>query len=224
MFKTVATRGDGKKVLGAIGLASTAPNDSTGGQSEILLQADRLVFVPSSDPNAPLKNLMEVGLVDGVTTLRIPAAIIGDLTVGTAKIVDLAVNTGKLANNAATITASSVLSSSTSVTQGGYSDILTLVTDTGGAPMLLLAEIAYFADVDTNLLQLQVTINGSVVNVRDVNIPFNGTNQTGLFAVYVAAPGGGTLTVRIRGQSDNSPITILATGGRTFAYTLGTKK
>lgn len=81
VFKTVATRPDGKRVLGAIGLASTAPNDATGGQSEILMQADRLVFVPSSDPNADPKQAFVVGSVNGVTTIVVNQAVIGDTTI-----------------------------------------------------------------------------------------------------------------------------------------------
>ena len=84
VLKTVATRSDGKKVFGGIGVASSATG--TIGQSEIILQADRLVFVPSSDPNAPLSNLLTVGTVNGVTTLIVPAAIIGDATIGTLKV------------------------------------------------------------------------------------------------------------------------------------------
>jgi len=89
VFKTVATRGDGKRVLGAIGLASTAPNDATGGQSEILMQADRLVFVPSSDVNVDPKRAFVVGSVNGATTLVVDAAMIGDLSVRSAAIIDL---------------------------------------------------------------------------------------------------------------------------------------
>jgi hypothetical protein len=81
VFKTVATRSDGKRVLGAIGLVSTAPNDATGGQSEILLQADRLVFVPSNDPNADPKQAFVVGSVNGVTTIIVNQAVIGDTTI-----------------------------------------------------------------------------------------------------------------------------------------------
>lgn len=86
VHKVIATRSDGRKVFGAIGLAATAPNDATGGQSEIILAASRLLFVPESDPNASPVAGMELGLVDGVTTLRVPRAVIGDLTIGTGKL------------------------------------------------------------------------------------------------------------------------------------------
>lgn len=81
VFKTVATRSDGSRVIGAIGLASTAPNDATGGQSLILLQADKLVFVPSSDPNATILQPFVVGSVDGVSSLVVGQAAIGDNTI-----------------------------------------------------------------------------------------------------------------------------------------------
>lgn len=69
-----------------IGLAATAPTDGTGGQSEIIMMGGRLVFVPSDNVNADPANVFEVGTVNGVTTLTVPAARIGDLTVGTKAI------------------------------------------------------------------------------------------------------------------------------------------
>lgn len=90
-LKTVATRLDGSVVLGMVGVASTANN--SGSQSVIYLQADRLMFVPSSDPNAVGVEPLTVGLVNGVTTLTVPAARIGDLTVGTRTIVNNAIST-----------------------------------------------------------------------------------------------------------------------------------
>lgn len=86
VWKVVATRGDGRKVYGSIGLAATAPTDATGGQSEIILSAARLLFVPEGSPNATPVAGLELGLVDGVTTLRVPRAVIGDLTIGTGKL------------------------------------------------------------------------------------------------------------------------------------------
>lgn len=80
-MKVVATRPDGKKVFGYMGLQATAPNDNTVGQSEILMAADRLVFVPLSDPNAAPVQPFIVGLVDGVTTLIVGQAVIGDNTI-----------------------------------------------------------------------------------------------------------------------------------------------
>jgi hypothetical protein len=85
VLKVSATRGDGKKVYGAIGVAATAPNDATGGQSEIILQSDRLLFVPPGDPNATPVQFLEIGLVNGVLTLRVTAAVIGDAVITPAK-------------------------------------------------------------------------------------------------------------------------------------------
>lgn len=81
VFKVAATRTDGKKVFAAIGLAATA-NDAAG-ESQMLLQADKLLFVPPGNPNATPIAALEVGLVNGVTTLRVPAARIGDATIDT---------------------------------------------------------------------------------------------------------------------------------------------
>lgn len=80
VFKVSATRADGKKVYGAIGLAATAAGDA--GESQILLDASKLLFVPNSDLNAAPTNLMSLGLVDGVATLVVPAARIGDASIG----------------------------------------------------------------------------------------------------------------------------------------------
>ena len=85
-LKATATRSDGKKVFGLIGLAATAPNDGSGGESQIMLSADSLVFVPSSNVNAAPAQMLTLGLVNGVLTLSVPAAVIGDLTVATRAI------------------------------------------------------------------------------------------------------------------------------------------
>lgn len=90
VFKTVATRIDGKQVIGGIGLASTATG--TVGQSEVLIQADKLVFVPTSDPNAGLTRPFVIGTLNGVTTVVVDGAVIGDLTVRSASIISLDAN------------------------------------------------------------------------------------------------------------------------------------
>ena len=83
VLKAVATRSDGTHVVGAIGLASTA--SGSAGESVIVLQADRLTFVPSSNPDATPSQLMQVGTVNGVTTLIVQAARIGDATITPGK-------------------------------------------------------------------------------------------------------------------------------------------
>ena len=80
-LKVQTTRSDGKLVLAGIGLASTSTG--TTSQSEIILAADTLTFVPSSNPNAATAPLLTTGTVNGVTKLIITSAVIGDLTVGT---------------------------------------------------------------------------------------------------------------------------------------------
>ena len=114
-LKVVATRSDGTKVLGMIGLASTANN--VGSQSQIILQADTLSFVPSSNPDAAPVVPMTVGLVNGVTTLIVPAARIGDLTVGTTA----------LANNASSKMVGATVNYSTTA-------IVTLVINAADIP------------------------------------------------------------------------------------------
>mgnify|MGYP000853980163 CR=1 FL=1 len=83
VLKVAGTRSDGKKVFATIGLAATA--DNHGGESQILLAADKLLFVPEGNINATPANMLEVGLVNGVTTLRVPAARIGDATITPGK-------------------------------------------------------------------------------------------------------------------------------------------
>ncbi|MFG6462251.1 hypothetical protein ACG04Q_11785 [Roseateles sp. DXS20W] len=84
-LKTVATRSDGRPVIGYVGLASTAPSDGTGG-SELILQAGRILFVPDSNPNAAPSQMMVLGTVNGVSTLVVPAAVIGDATIAAGKL------------------------------------------------------------------------------------------------------------------------------------------
>lgn len=84
VLKVGVTRSDGKQVFAGMGLASTS-NGSIS-QSEILLQADRLVFVPSGTPDATPKQMLVVGTVGGVATLVVNAAMIGDATIGSAQV------------------------------------------------------------------------------------------------------------------------------------------
>ena len=120
VFKTVATRSDGRVVLGQIGLASKATNDSTGGDSQVLISADSLVFVPTSDPNAVPVGFLEVGLVNGVATLRIPAARIGDATITTGKM--SVPNLAAINADLGTVTAGTITLNSSGYIRGGQTD------------------------------------------------------------------------------------------------------
>lgn len=75
-LKVMAQRQDGKQVMAGIGLNATASNDYTG--SEIVMSAQRLVFVDSSNPNGPLKPMFMSGNVDGSPTFVIPSNVMGD--------------------------------------------------------------------------------------------------------------------------------------------------
>lgn len=108
VWKVVSTRADGKKIFGAIGLASSAVGDA--GESQILLVADSLKFTPPGDENATPVQMLELGLVNGVLTLRVPAARIGDATISAGKLAVpyLAAITADMGNlNAGTITLNS---------------------------------------------------------------------------------------------------------------------
>lgn len=222
VFKTVATRSDGKKILGAIGLASTAPNDSTGGQSEIILQADRLVFVSSSDPDAPLKNLMEVGLVDGVTTLRIPAAIIGDLTVGRAKILDSAVNTVKIEDGA-----NRAMGGVELITEVSFNatpvDLFSTTVDSAGAPTWVQAVWSMVNLVGLfRTVKFELLVSGTVVLTSYVSLGASAVRE-GKITKFVGTPGSGdvTYTLRVSTLSGSGP--QITTDG-TAMFVIGSRR
>ena len=91
VLKAAVTRPDGMQVFSAIGLASVS--GPSGAQSQILLQADKLTFVLSSNVNGTPQALFTTGYVGGIgNSLVISAALIGDLVVGTLKIGNNAVS------------------------------------------------------------------------------------------------------------------------------------
>jgi hypothetical protein len=100
--KATAVRGDGKPVIAGIGLASTANNNT--GNSEVILQADRLVFVPSGSPNNTPDPLFAAGNVNGTPTFVFNSARNGDQSVPARVLVDGAVIASKVAAGAITAT------------------------------------------------------------------------------------------------------------------------
>jgi hypothetical protein len=91
----VQARSDTKQAIAGIGLLATASD--TVAQSEIILMADKVQFVPSSaavdDPPVPI---MQVGLVNGVNTLVLPAARVGDGYIASRMVVQGAIETRHL--------------------------------------------------------------------------------------------------------------------------------
>lgn len=75
-LKVLAQREDGRPVMAGIGLNATSSNDYTG--SEIILAAEKLLFVDSRSPNGALKPMFQAGSVDGSPTFIIPANVMGD--------------------------------------------------------------------------------------------------------------------------------------------------
>lgn len=183
VLKAVATRSDGKRVFGAIGVAATANNDSSGGQSEILLAADRLVFVPLSNPNAEPSAFFQVGTVNGVTTLIVPAARIGDLTVDTIKIVDGAVRASAGAQSTASVTITST-----------PKQIATVYVDSSGSGVWVAGEFGVQADpgAGTIVIIFELLVNGSVVKANSLSIS-NSTARFGSITRFVASPGSGSV-------------------------------
>ncbi|HEY9105212.1 MAG TPA: hypothetical protein VIN58_00945 [Roseateles sp.] len=148
-LKTVATRTDGRPVLGYIGLASTAPNDGTGA-SEVILQADRILLTPNGDPNATPAQMMVLGQVNGVTTLVVPASRIGDLSVDTLQIADQAVSIPVTASGSAPISP-----------PGSSAPVLTVTVPATGAPVQLIGSCA----INTPTVSVRGTV--VLVLVRD---------------------------------------------------------
>lgn len=77
-LKVMAQREDGRQVSAGIGLNATASDDYTG--SEIILAAERLLFVSQTEPDGPLKPMFTAGNVDGSPTFVIPSNVMGDRT------------------------------------------------------------------------------------------------------------------------------------------------
>ena len=77
-LKVGAQRSDGTQVVAGIGLAAYSNNSETN--SEIVIEAGRLLFVDGNNPNGATINIMEAGLVGGQPTLIIPANVLGDKT------------------------------------------------------------------------------------------------------------------------------------------------
>lgn len=215
VFKTVATRSDGRQVLGQIGLASRATNDATGGDSQVLLAADSLVFVPTSDPNASPVGFLEVGLVNGVNTLRVPAARIGDLQVTTLKIADRAV----------TIPLGAGLSSNWSPSGTGEQTVLTAGSlDTGGEPLLIFFVLQYetIGPSFGGYATARIKVNGSTVATMNLTMaPSISFEAFTVAAPFIAAPGSGSLRITVTLQATGGSLTAKA---GSSIMVLGAKK
>lgn len=98
--KASVQRGDGKPVIAGIGLAATANNNTSS--SEVILQADRLAFVPASNLEGTTEPLFAAGLVNGAPTFVFNASKQGDQTVPARVFVDGAVVSRAIATVAVT--------------------------------------------------------------------------------------------------------------------------
>lgn len=99
-LKTVVQRADGKQVMAGIGLAATSSTDYSG--SEIIMQADRLVFADPGDVNGPLKPIFTAGNVDGSPTFVIPSNVMGDRMYPGRLLVDGSIEARSIAANSIT--------------------------------------------------------------------------------------------------------------------------
>lgn len=92
----VQARADGKRAIAGIGLNSTA-TASGPSQSEIILLADKLQFVPSlADVDATPFPLFTAGLVNGANTFVLSSGRIGDQVIQARMVVDGAIETRHL--------------------------------------------------------------------------------------------------------------------------------
>lgn len=191
VFKTVATRSDGKPVMGYVGLASTASNDGSGA-SELILQADRIYLVPSSDVNASPASMMVLGTVNGVTTLVVPASRIGDLSVSTLKIADRAVTVPLGAGLSADWSSTDTYTEQTVLYAG--------TVDTGGAPLLLFAVLQYTTTGPSlgGSVELRLKVNGTTVaTMTPFMAPSVAINGSSVSAPMVSSPGTGPISVSL---------------------------
>jgi hypothetical protein len=99
-LKAMVQRSDGKYVMAGISLAATSNTDYTG--SEIIMAADKLLFVDSNAPNGTLKPIFETGVVDGANTFVIPANVVGDETIPGRVLVDGTIEARALAADSVT--------------------------------------------------------------------------------------------------------------------------
>lgn len=99
-LKVQVQRTDGRPVVAGIGLAATSNNNVTN--SEIILTANRLLFVDPAAPDGVVKPIFESGLVDGANTFVIPANVLGDKKYPGRLLVDGAIDTRTLAANSVT--------------------------------------------------------------------------------------------------------------------------
>jgi len=145
-LKVVGTRSDGRRVFGAIGLASTAAAAGSGSESQIILQADRLLFVPSSNLNADATNVFELGTVNGVTTLTVPSARIGDLTVGSKALANNA--TSKVIGSTVayqTVAQTTLVIEASDIPAGQATVPVTIIGSADSIGGSIYFDIAYFA-------------------------------------------------------------------------------
>lgn len=226
VLKVGTTRGDGKAVVAGIGLASTT--SGTIGQSEILFQADRLVFANPTDLNGGLVTMMTIGNVNGVgNQVVIRSALIADLTVQTLMI----------ANNAVTVPVGSELTSDVTLPQTGGAGNTTIFSTTltglgANQTVAVIADMAvYISNSESPLAFISMTlrVNGSIV--RQWSTYVHGIAQNHVFVGIVTSDSSGTATVELSGTSSanfgivasrNSSV-IFGSGG-TSILVIGLKK
>lgn len=212
VLKTTATRTDGKKVFAAIGLAAEAVGAT--GESQILFQADRLVFVPSNDLNATPKNAFVVGSVNGVTTLIVAAAMIGDNVILPRSI--STPNLSALSADLGTVTAGTITLNSNGFLRGGQTDF-----DTGFGYFLgrspALNDYAFSLKCDNGATFKMSKTGGIIISGANVVTAAGAVNDFGTVSV-LSQGSTGIIRCGVKLASDGRILEKYSNGGAYDYY------
>jgi hypothetical protein len=96
----VQARSDNLLAIAGIGLASTSNGPAGAAQSQMVFLADQFQFVPSAaDINGTPQPLLQLGTVNGATSLVIPAQRYGDQSIGANVLIDGSITATKMVAN-----------------------------------------------------------------------------------------------------------------------------
>ena len=219
-LKAVA-RSDGKVAMAGIGLAATAGGDGVT-QSEIILMADRILGVLPDNVNGTPAALFAAGVVDGIPTVVIPTARIGDGTLDTLK----------LAGNAVTLPVTGALAVATAVPNNPtHATMAAAAINSLGQPVRIEArtcaafplsqgETSYVWGIyrDSTLLA------SGVVSIRNVTTGPPTMYQYDSFSVTDASPGAGSHTYTLQCWSATTAATATMQPSLTNLFLLGLKR
>lgn len=172
------------------GLASTAVNGTP--TSEFVIRADKFAMVMPSYPNV---HPFTIGAVNGVPTVIMSTAIIGDLTVGTETI----------KNNAVTQPVAAFTAGGASVTSAGSIQSVTITTS-GGAVLL---NCGCTLTTGNSAATVGLVLKRGSTALWSINVTIDGTAGDGTSSAITAfsappfkdSPGAGTYTYSLEASS-----------------------